>query len=251
MASKAIFVSYRRDDVPDAVGRIFDRLVATFGDDAVFKDVDTLPVGVAFNEYIIDVLSDCRVVLAVLGSNWLSAKAADGARRLYNPEDWVRAEISIGLRTEGITVVPILHADTRMPHKNQLPDDLKALCGCNAAVVRRDPDFHRDMDRLIGAINLILTSSADQVPPLRREVARLTKEKEELETRMREDQAKRDLALAEVIAREKEARSVAESKAREVEELRREVEHLGTSARPAPRTRSRQNFRRVSERSIG
>ena len=33
-----IFISYRRSDTPDAVGRIYDRLVAEFGKARVFKD---------------------------------------------------------------------------------------------------------------------------------------------------------------------------------------------------------------------
>ncbi len=43
-----IFISYRRSDNPDATGRIYDRLVAEFGKAKVFKDVDSIPLGMDF-----------------------------------------------------------------------------------------------------------------------------------------------------------------------------------------------------------
>lgn len=44
-----IFISYRRSDNPDAVGRLYDRLVSGFGKSAVFKDVDSIPLGQDFH----------------------------------------------------------------------------------------------------------------------------------------------------------------------------------------------------------
>lgn len=41
LKSKAIFVSYRRDDSADVTGRLYDRLSSHFGTDSVFKDVDS------------------------------------------------------------------------------------------------------------------------------------------------------------------------------------------------------------------
>ena len=39
-----IFISYRRTD-SDIAGRIADHLLAEFGRDSVFLDVDSIPVG--------------------------------------------------------------------------------------------------------------------------------------------------------------------------------------------------------------
>jgi hypothetical protein len=44
----SIFISYRRDDSADVAGRIYDRLVDSFGEDLVFKDVDNIPFGMDF-----------------------------------------------------------------------------------------------------------------------------------------------------------------------------------------------------------
>ncbi|PSN13726.1 hypothetical protein C7271_22280, partial [filamentous cyanobacterium CCP5] len=59
-----IFISYRRSDSADATGRIYDRLTAHFPAEDVFKDVDDIPFGVDFREYLNESLNQCRVVLA-------------------------------------------------------------------------------------------------------------------------------------------------------------------------------------------
>jgi len=50
--TKSIFVSYRREDSAYITGRIYDTLTAQFGKSAVFKDVDSIPIGVDFREHI-------------------------------------------------------------------------------------------------------------------------------------------------------------------------------------------------------
>jgi hypothetical protein len=47
-----IFVSYRRHDSADVTGRIYDRLVQRFDKAQVFKDVDSIPLGVDFREHL-------------------------------------------------------------------------------------------------------------------------------------------------------------------------------------------------------
>ncbi|MEP7285741.1 MAG: SUMF1/EgtB/PvdO family nonheme iron enzyme [Chloroflexota bacterium] len=66
-----IFISYRRDDSADVAGRIYDRLVAKFGKDAVFKDVDSIPFGVNFKKHLEGVVQQCAVELVIIGKQWL------------------------------------------------------------------------------------------------------------------------------------------------------------------------------------
>ena len=47
-----VFLSYRRADSPDVTGRIYDRLIAELGREAVFKDVDDIPLGVDFRAHV-------------------------------------------------------------------------------------------------------------------------------------------------------------------------------------------------------
>ena len=56
-----IFLSYRRQDSAGVAGRIYDRLRAHFGDDAVFMDIDSIPFGEDFREHIDAAVGQCRL----------------------------------------------------------------------------------------------------------------------------------------------------------------------------------------------
>ena len=88
-----IFISYRREDSEDAAGRLKEKLSDHFGADRVFFDVDSIPVGVDFRRYIHDAVSQCNVLLAVIGRDWLGTDNAEGQRRLDDPTDFVRIEV--------------------------------------------------------------------------------------------------------------------------------------------------------------
>jgi TIR domain len=148
-----IFIGYRRDDTGDTVGRIYDKLCDKFGKEHVFKDVDKTPVGKNFGAHILGVLPSCRVFLAIIGKQWLEVRTPEGGRRIDDPQDWVRIELETALNMPGLQVVPVLVNDAIIPGEKELPESLRALSGLNAAKVRRDPDFHVDMERLITAID--------------------------------------------------------------------------------------------------
>lgn len=76
---------------------------------------------------------------------------SEGTRRLDNPADFVRIEVQSAL-DKGIPVIPVLVQQAKMPTEVELPEVLKALAYHNGISVRPDPDFHRDMDRLIDGI---------------------------------------------------------------------------------------------------
>lgn len=147
-ARESIFLTYRRTDSADVAGRIYDRLVADFGRRGVFKDIDSIPLGVDFREHISQVLSRCAVVLAVIGPDWLTVTDAGGGRRLADPGDHVRLELEAALARR-VPVVPLLVGGAGMPAEVDLPASLKGLSYRNGIPVRPDPDFHYDMDRLL------------------------------------------------------------------------------------------------------
>ena len=97
-----IFLSYRLEDSAGVAGRIYDRLRGYFGPAAVFFNVDSVPLGVDFQEYIESLLSHCDVFLAVIGPDW--ARQINTGRD--NPEDWVRIEIEAIRPEEGFTRDP-------------------------------------------------------------------------------------------------------------------------------------------------
>jgi tetratricopeptide (TPR) repeat protein len=157
-ATAKIFISYRRQDSADICGRIYDHLVQHFGKDAIFKDVDNIPFGADFPRHLETILAQCAVELVVIGPRWLEISDDKGRRRLDDPADFVRIEVERGLSRD-ILVIPLLVTGAAMPGADQLPPGLAELVRRNAVPVRADPDFHKDMGRLIRQLE-------QYVPPL-------------------------------------------------------------------------------------
>jgi len=146
-----IFISYRRDDSRYITERIYDRLVQRFGANHVFKDVDSIPLGVDFRQHLDLAVAQCNFFLAVIGDDWLSAGEKVGKGLLHDFSDFVRIELESALK-RGIPVIPLFVQNATVPSKKDLPDSLKPLIYRNGISIRPDPDFHNDMDRLIQAI---------------------------------------------------------------------------------------------------
>jgi TIR domain/PAN domain len=149
MAGK-IFINYRRDDAISTAGRLHDRLAQTFGPNNLFMDVDHIPAGVDFVEYLHSQVAACDVFLAIIGPNWLNAKDDEGRRRFDNPDDYVKIEIAAAL-VRDIRVIPVLVDGARPPNADKLPDSVKPLARRNAVEVR-NTNFGRDTEALADKI---------------------------------------------------------------------------------------------------
>ncbi len=161
-----IFISYRRSDSAAASGRIYDRLCVAFGEKSIFKDVDVIPLGANYPALLNEAVERCDVLLAVIGSHWLGAVENNGQRRLDNPADFVRIEIEAGLKRDSVLVIPLLVDDGAMPALTDLPESLQPIYYRNAATVRNDPDFNRDIARLITTIRDTYPLADDESQPV-------------------------------------------------------------------------------------
>lgn len=166
-----IFISYRRADSEVIAGRIYDRLEPEFGESNVFKDVDNIPVGQDFRAAVQSAINASRVMLVIIGRDWLDIRDSSGNRRLDNPADTVRFEIAAGLNRPDTIVVPVLVGGATMPGASDLPDELRQLAFQNAAVIRNDPDFRRDMLRLV---EILKENDQEAVPTGRQARSRQT-----------------------------------------------------------------------------
>jgi hypothetical protein len=146
-----VFISYRRQDSEDITGRISDRLVARLPPDHVFKDVDSLSPGTNWRTGLLNAVSRCDVLLAVVGESWIDAADESGVRRLDQEDDWVRFEIETALKL-GTPIIPLLVGGAAMPRKDQLPRTLTRLQDFQATELRGDPHFHQDFERLLRAL---------------------------------------------------------------------------------------------------
>jgi adenylate cyclase len=151
-----IIISYRRASSEWAALRIFDRLVAHYGRDSVFMDIDNVPFGIDFREHVIKAVRESDVVIAVMGLDWLGVRG-NGPSRIEEDTDPVRIELESALE-RGIPVIPVLVDRAIMPKVADLPDSLKELAFRNAAQVHAGRDFDQQVDRLIQSMNQMLSA---------------------------------------------------------------------------------------------
>ncbi len=162
-----IFISYRRDDAGEAAGRLSDNLVERFGRDTIFMDVDGIALGRDFRTVIEETLSHCGVMLAVMGKDWLQNKDAKGNRRLDQPTDFVRLEITTALK-RGIPVIPVCVQGSTVPSCDDLPEDLKDFAFRNAFELTH-ARWNSDVQLLTERLRPLMTESSTQphvvIPP--------------------------------------------------------------------------------------
>ena len=164
-----ITISYRRADSEAMTGRICDRLVAHYGKQAVFRDIDDIPAGIDFRQHINEVLLKTNVLLAIVGPKWLGT-ARGGLDRINEESDPVRVEVETALRRR-VTIIPVLIGNARMPSSEQLPPSLKDFAFRNAVTVDTGRDFDHHIDRLIKSIDGMAPQTSRSSPPSRETAA--------------------------------------------------------------------------------
>jgi hypothetical protein len=145
-----IFISYRRHDSQMAAGRIRDHIGNRFGNEAVFRDVDTLLGGVDFVQAIDEALAACNAFVLVIGPRWLTEVDAKGRRRIDIPEDLARVEVVSALARK-IRIIPVLVDGAQVLSSDDLPADLRAIAQRQAVEIT-DARFQADMEELIRAL---------------------------------------------------------------------------------------------------
>lgn len=144
-----IFVSYRRKDSGGHARSLHKDLCSRFGVERIFFDRESIESGDVFTSRLDDGARQCKVLLALIGPDWLEARNDAGARRLDDPRDCVRGEVALALSLEK-KVVPVLFDDTPMPPAERLPEDLRSLAACDALTLRgKTYDYATSFEELI------------------------------------------------------------------------------------------------------
>jgi hypothetical protein len=160
-----IFISYRRDDSQGFAGRLADDLTEILGPDLVFRDVE-IPAGYDFTEVLNRAVAACDVLLVVIGRNWRAPSALTAKSRLFDPVDWVRAEIESAF-DQGKHVIPVLVAGANMCTASELPESIAHLSRMQAFKMtdRRWDDDIQDLLQLLrkAVPELRAESSRDQL----------------------------------------------------------------------------------------
>jgi hypothetical protein len=149
--NKCIFISYRRDDSRDVVGRMCDRLVKQLGDENVFLDVDSIPLGVDFRRILREEVGRCHALIAVIGPGWLNALDNTGKRRLDDPDDFVRIEVEAAFERDTPVILALVNG-AQTPPVERLPASLQRMA--NTAKITLEPggDFQGEIDRLLAIV---------------------------------------------------------------------------------------------------
>ena len=142
-----VFLSYRRADTQHVAGRAGDRLSEMFD---LFMDIDTIPPGVDFTDYVRRAVGSCDVLLAFIGDQWVKLTDEQGRRRIDDPNDFVAEEIQVAL-TRDVRVIPVLVEGATLPLPEQLPERLRPLINRQSLPLRHS-SFSADMTRLIAGI---------------------------------------------------------------------------------------------------
>jgi hypothetical protein len=151
-----IIISYRRSDSAAIAGRIRDRLADYYGADAIFMDIDSIPFGIDFRQQIQEAVTRNDILLALIGPRWIGARKA--GTRISDDKDPIRIEIETALDQQK-PLIPVLVGGATMPKSSALPESLQRLCFLNAAEIDDGRDFHQHVDRLIRAMDRLLTEA--------------------------------------------------------------------------------------------
>ncbi len=142
-----IFISYRRVDEPDFVGRMYDHFVGRYGEENVFMDLD-IPDFTRFEEHIIKKVDESDVLVAVIGPQWLDLLKEKSES---DEPDYLVKEIERAL-DKGIMIAPICIKNAPVPKKDKLPSGIQKILDYQISRVRGGSDFRDDMRKGIGFI---------------------------------------------------------------------------------------------------
>jgi hypothetical protein len=147
-----IFISYRREDAAANALGVSQYLANEFGRRNVFLDID-MRAGTKFPLFLEQRLAQCKVMLVLIGPDWLNSSDEQGRRRLDIPDDWVRLEIAHALK-RGVTVIPVCVGGADLPPSTELPEDIRGLVDHQAISITH-PGFRHEMSGLVRDIRAI------------------------------------------------------------------------------------------------
>lgn len=148
-----VFLSYRILESAHVVREISRRMAERLGRENVFRDDDSIQLGMLYSNDIRRALERCDLVVAVIGHFWLEGTGDDGSRWLDDHQDWVRMELRTAFE-QRIPVIPVLLDETPLPPLDRLPADIRKLGHLQYWRIHRrtvDSDIEGLLDRLFPA----------------------------------------------------------------------------------------------------
>jgi hypothetical protein len=160
VSRRGVFLSYRRDDAGPYARSLHLQLSQRIPDAPIFMDLDSIEPGLDFAEVIEDAVTSSAVLMALIGRQWATLTDQDGARRLDNPDDYVRFEVTTALE-RGVRVIPVLIDGAKPLRQQDLPAELHKLARLNVHKLSYDR-YQDDADRLLDLIQRVLATVGEE-----------------------------------------------------------------------------------------
>jgi hypothetical protein len=138
-----VFVNHRKGTHRGLVKALRRDLAARLGEDQVFMDYRSMPLGSRYPNELRDALKRCRVLLAIIHDGWLA-----DLRVPRDGLDWVHYEIATALGL-GKVVIAVYFDDAPRLDARDLPPDIRELALRQDCRVRwHGGNLDDDLDRL-------------------------------------------------------------------------------------------------------
>jgi hypothetical protein len=122
-----------------------------YGQESVFTDIDSIPLGTDFLEHLNAELATCDAMIAVVGPRWLDGGLGAG-HGVHEETDFVRIEVEAALKRK-IPVIPALVSGATMPKPAELPEVLRGFAFRNGTAIDSGVNFRNDINRLIRSLD--------------------------------------------------------------------------------------------------
>ena len=154
LSHQGVFISYRHQDAGPYARLLKEHWSTRLRGVSVFMDHDSIELGVDFEKVIKSALKSSVVLVALIGSRWLTITNEDGRRRLDDPGDITKFEIQTALK-HCKRVIPVLVDGAKELKQQQLPEDLWELARLKPLKMSYER-FEDDVAPLTSAIKTVL-----------------------------------------------------------------------------------------------
>lgn len=143
-----IFINYRKQDSRFVARALAECLKYRFGPSQVFLDEMSIADGSEWPDALQRGLKEAKVLLSLMGPNWLRSHDEFGRRRLDDPDDWVRLELLQARALQKKILIRLVGGNNESLKKPALPTELQWLSDIQAKPLN-DTNWQDDLQALI------------------------------------------------------------------------------------------------------
>lgn len=161
-----VFINYRKVDAAFGAAATYELLAERLDKDRIFLDNQSLAPGTDYPGLLRAALESTRVLLVLIGPNWMSTDPTGTRLLIERDKDWVRYEIRRALE-RAVPIVPVLLDGVSLPDPTCLPDDVRRLVHHQTMRIRHEhlaADVVRLADRIVQLVPAAVRPSRHLVP---------------------------------------------------------------------------------------